>query len=194
MASYIQLNSLRQNERFFLGRSLVRRSEGAAGITYPVLMDRDHLLCELFAISNVPTVILIDENGRIARPNSVAFGNDMFIDFHNQPSEPFKDLVRQWVRTGEVDLDESELSGAVEDLSDDEIDARLHFRMAAHLRRIGNVAAEEHFAKAVELASLDFTISRASMPLTGADPFGEEFFALYERWAEAGSPFHGLGR
>ena len=33
MASYIQLNSLRQNERFFLGRSLVRRNDGAAGIT-----------------------------------------------------------------------------------------------------------------------------------------------------------------
>ena len=35
------------------------------GITYPVLMDSDHLLTELYAISNVPTVVLIDENDTI---------------------------------------------------------------------------------------------------------------------------------
>lgn len=168
--------------------------EGAVGITYPVLMDRDHLLCELYAISNVPTVIWIDENSRIARPNSVAFGNDMFVEFHNQPSEPFKDKIRDWVHTGKVDIPADQLPGAVEDLSDDEVDARLHFRVAAHLRREGSGAAATHFSKAEELAALDFTISRAAMPLTERDPFGEEFFALYEKWAEAGSPFHGLGR
>jgi hypothetical protein len=166
--------------------------EGAAGITYPVLMDADHLLSELYAISNVPTVIWIDENGAIARPNSVAFGNDMFVEFHNQPSGPFKDKIRDWVRTGSVDLAADQLAGTVEDLSDDEIDARLHFRIAAYLRRNGSDAAAAHFAKAEELAALDFTISRASMPLTERDPFGDEFFALYERWAEAGSPFHGI--
>jgi hypothetical protein len=30
------------------------------------------------------------------------------------------------------------------------------------------------------------------MPLTGADPFGPEFMALYSTWQEAGSPYHGL--
>ena len=36
-------------------------SELATGSTYPVLMDEDHLLTELYAISNVPSVIWIDE-------------------------------------------------------------------------------------------------------------------------------------
>ena len=35
----------------------------ADGITYPVLMDPDHLLTEMYAISNVPAVIWIDEKG-----------------------------------------------------------------------------------------------------------------------------------
>ncbi len=53
----------------------------ADGITYPVLMDPDHLLTELYAISNVPAVVWIDEHGRIARPNANEFGSDMFSEF-----------------------------------------------------------------------------------------------------------------
>ena len=37
--------------------------------------------------------------------------------------------------------------------------------------------SEKHFDYAIELAPLDFTIARASMPLRGGDPFGEEFLS-----------------
>jgi len=50
------------------------------GITYPVLVDQNHLLTELYAISNVPTVVWIDADDRIVRPNGVAFGSDLFKD------------------------------------------------------------------------------------------------------------------
>jgi hypothetical protein len=83
----------------------------------------------------------------------------------------------------------------VDDLSADEVAARLHFRMATHLRRRGDeTAAARHFDTAIGLAPLDFTIARAAMPLRGGNPFGEEFFALYEQWQAAGSPYHGLRR
>ena len=36
------------------------------GITMPVLLDREHLISELLAISNVPTVVWVDADGRIA--------------------------------------------------------------------------------------------------------------------------------
>ena len=51
------------------------------GITYPVLMDPDHLLTEIYAISNVPTVIWIDADDSIIRPNSVAISTNTFSDF-----------------------------------------------------------------------------------------------------------------
>jgi len=106
-------------------------------VTFPVLVDREHVLSELYAISNVPTVVWIDEEDRIL--------------------------------------------------------ARLHFRIAAHLRRRGDDAgARRHFAEAGRLAPYDWTIRRAALPLTGGDPFGQEFFTMYEEWQAAGSPYHGL--
>ena len=64
-------------------------------ITFPVLIDPEHLLTELYAISNVPTVVWIDENDHIVRPNGVAFSNDMFKDFTGVDSAPHLELVRQ---------------------------------------------------------------------------------------------------
>jgi hypothetical protein len=78
-------------------------------------------------------------------------------------------------------------------LNDDEILARLHFQLGTYLRDHGrNDAALRHLNTAAELAPFDFTISRASMPMRGIDPFGPEVYALYDRWNEVGQPYHGL--
>jgi hypothetical protein len=162
-------------------------------ITFPVLIDPNHVLTEIYAISNVPTVIWIDEDNRIVRPNGVAFGTDMFKDFTGAEAAPHMEAVRRWVRGGEVPIVADEARRAVGDLSPDEVLARLHFRIAAEARRQGDeVTARRHFKEAGDLAPNDFTIRRAAMPLVGEDPFGEEFFDLYQEWQRAGSPYHGL--
>ncbi len=191
--------------------------EFADGIDIPVLLDASHLLSELYAISNVPTVVWIDADGKVARPNTPAFGTDMFVDFHGVPAGPHLDAIRSWVRTGDVpvagagspdrdtgagsavgdpdavgDADGGELP-AVADLSDDEITARLLFRIGAHLVRDGRPdEGAIRLARATALAPLDFTVARAAMPLTGRDPFGADFLKLYDDWVAAGSPYHGL--
>lgn len=167
--------------------------EFTEGITYPVLLDPEHVVSELYAISNVPTVVWIDEDDRIVRPNSVAFGTDMFKEFTGAEAGPHHDLIRAWVRDGTVTITPEDARTAVGDLSDDEVSARLHFRIGAHLRRTGDdAAAARHFDEAGRLAPMDFTIRRAALPLTGGNPFGEEFFGMYQEYQEAGSPFHGL--
>ena len=160
------------------------------GITFPILIDPDHLLTELYAISNVPTVIWIDEDDRIVRPNGVAFGTDMFKDFTGVEAKPHLDAVRRWVRTGEAPATTAD---AVGNLSADEVLARLHFRVAAQARRQrDDEGAGRHFARAGELAPNDWTIRRAAMPLVGDDPFGQKFFDMYADWEKAGKPYHGL--
>ncbi len=160
------------------------------GITYPVLIDRDHLLTELYAISNVPTVLWIDEENQIVRPNMPAVGTDTFVEFSGVSRGPHMDALRAWVREGVVPESAAEVE--VDDLDDAEVDARLEYRLALHLMRAGDEeSARAHFDAAGELAPHDFTIRRAAMPLTGRDPFGENFFTLWEEYKAAGSPYHG---
>lgn len=176
----------------FLDESADDVREWAEGISFPVLVDREHLLADLYAVSNVPTVIWIDADGSVARPNSAEVGTDLFKDFSGITPDKHMQQVRDWVRNGALPDD---AAGEVDDLSDAEIEARLAFRLATHSRREGNSDRAAHwFSTAAELAPLDFTIRRAAMPLQGVDPFGEEFFELFGEWREAGSPYHGLAR
>jgi peroxiredoxin len=161
--------------------------------TMPVLIDPQHVLTEVYAISNVPAVVWIDEDDRIVRPNGVAFSNDLFKEFTGAESGPHLDAVRAWVREGAATITEDDARAAVPDLSDDEVLARLHFRVGVEARRRGDDAtARRHLERAGELAPMDFTVRRAAMPLLGGDPFGPEFMELFAEWQAAGSPFHGL--
>lgn len=165
----------------------------AESIRFPVLIDPNHLLTELYAISNVPTVIWIDEENRIVRPNGVAFGTDMFKDFTGVEAGPHLDAVRRWVRHGEIPIAADDARQAVGDLNDGEVLARLHFRVAAQARRQGHdEAVRRHFEEAGRLAPHDWTIRRAALPLVGDDPFGQTFFDMYSEWEKVGRPYHGL--
>jgi hypothetical protein len=117
----------------------------------------------------------------------------MFKDFTGVESAPHFDAVRTWVRDGTLPESDGDVREAVGALSDDEVLARLHFRVAAEARRAGDAAtAARHFERAGALAPHDWTIRRATMPLVGDDPFGEKFFTMYQEWEEAGKPYHGL--
>ncbi len=163
------------------------------GITMPVLYDPHHLLTELYAISNVPTVVWIDEAGSIVRPNGEAFGSDTFADFTGADSSPHKEMVRRWVRQGDLPMGAAEARNAVADLSDDEVLARLHFRIAAEAHRRGDAeVTRTHVLRAGELAPDDLTVWRAGMPLIGEDPFGQGFLDRYDEWRAKGSPAHSM--
>jgi len=69
-----------------------------AAPTYPVLIDTQHVLPDLYNIVNVPTALWIDERGRIVRPNDVVFGTDTFKHITNLESAKPLAAVRTWVR------------------------------------------------------------------------------------------------
>ncbi len=152
-------------------------------VDLPTAVDSEHRLSDVFGIVNVPATVWLDEQGRVVKPPTIAPGDDQFNEFTKVDAAQHHDALRRWVRNG--DLPEVEAPVDDEDLRT----ARAERRLAAWLHRHGHAEqAEEHFAAAVALAPLDFSIARASMPLRGQDPFGTEFFELWEQWNDAGRP------
>ena len=50
----------------------------AANPTYPCVIDRRHIVAELFDMVNVPNAVWIDERGKIVRPSEPAGASDAF--------------------------------------------------------------------------------------------------------------------
>jgi hypothetical protein len=163
----------------------------AARAAHPSLIDPEHRVADLYRIVNVPTVVWIDEQGHIARPNDVAFGTDQFKDFHGIPSAPHLAALRAWVKEGKAPLTPDAVKKLQSLPTADEQLARAEFALGWYLHRAGKTAAaERHFVRAGELAPHDFTIRRGSMPIRGLDPMGPAFFEMYTAWAQAGKPYY----
>jgi len=153
--------------------------------THPSLVDESHQLAELYHVVNVPTLIWIDEAGRICRPHDSQFGTDTFKAFHHKSSERYLEMLREWVQTGAGALSPEEIRTHQLAPSEETQQARAERALAWLLLERGRPeAAERHFEHAAALAPKDWTIRRGSMPLRGQNPFGPEFFAL----AEEGKP------
>jgi hypothetical protein len=155
---------------------------------HPSLIDTEHVLAHRYAMINVPTVVWIDEEGRIVRPSTAEYGSDIFLQFHGRESGPFLDAVRAWVRDGSIHRDEA-VPAAMPPPTEDEERARAEWALAWFLHRRGKVeAAAPHFDRAAELSPDDWTIRRGSMPIRGQNPMGPEFFELFEEWESRGKP------
>ncbi|MBG0832314.1 TlpA family protein disulfide reductase [Planomonospora sp. ID67723] len=166
-----------------LDRDPADAREWLDGVTHPAVVDADGRIAELYNVVNVPTVIWVDEAGRIARPQDTMTATDTFRSMNGLSSERAVAALRRWVTEGEAGTTDRELRPPTED----ERRARLHARVAAWLLRAGRTAAAvRHLETAAGLAPHDLAIRRGLMPLRGIDPFGEEYFKIREELEAAG--------
>ena len=159
---------------------------------HPSLIDREHVVADLYGIINVPTVVWIDEQGTIVRPNDVAFGNDAWKELTGLESAPHLNALRAWVTQGTLPFDPEAARARQMLPTHDEQLARAEFGLAVHLHRKGRKdAAERHFLHGGELSPNDFMVRRGSMPIRGIDPMGSpEFSELYQAWIDRGRPYY----
>ena len=164
------------------GPDAVRPFIERAQPTHPSLIDPEHQVADLFNMINVPTMVWIDEEGRIVRPNDQQFGTDMFVQLTGRPSGPFLAALRAWVHEGRGALAPDEVREQQLLPTRDHQLARAEFRLGWYLHRRGlSEAAARHFARAGELAPTDWTIRRAALPIQGIDPMtSDEFIALWQ--------------
>jgi tetratricopeptide (TPR) repeat protein len=162
----------------------------AANPTHPALIDTTWLLADLYNIEQVPTVVWIDESGRIVRPNDAAFGDNTFIEFTGIDANIHQGHLRRWVREG-VHFDAAKVREHQQLPTDDDQLARAHFGLARYLWERGDrERAEPHFERAGELAPAHFTIRRGSMRMRDKDPMGQEFLDMMFEWTGQGKPLN----
>jgi peroxiredoxin len=159
----------------------------AAAPTYPVAVDPAHVTAERYGITNVPSVVWVDEDDNVVKPATIAPGDDQFVEFTRIESEWHHEAMRRWVRDGVLP---SSASAEAHERTDAEQEALAERRVAAHLQRNGDTeAARRHLARAQELAPWDWTVRRGGIAMTGGDPFlGEEFTSFWEEWDASGRP------
>jgi len=162
-----------------------------AAPTYPVLIDTQHAVADLYNIVNVPTALWIDERGGIVRPNDVVFGTDTFKHITQLESARPLAAVRAWVRGETAGFTAAEARALQTLPTEQDQQARAEFGLAEWFARHGRAeAAERHFVRAGELAPHDFTIRRGSMPIRGIDPMGPQFREMIQAWAASGHSYY----
>lgn len=169
----------------------VRPWVDVAAPSFPVLLDPEHRLADLYRITNVPTGVWIDEDGRIVRPNDAAFSTDTFVEMTGAPAAPHLAALRAWVQDGVRPFDDDGVRARQMLPTPEEQLARTEATLARHLHARGaRDAAERHFQAAEALAPHDWTIRRGSMWSRGKDPFGVDLLPLMEEWNAAGRPYY----
>ena len=163
----------------------------AARPTHPSLIDSRHVLADLYNVVNVPTILWIDERGRIVRPNDVAFGADTFKHITGLESARHLTALRAWVRGEGPALSAEEVRRYQPLPTEEHQRARAEFGLGQWLWAQGRTAAaERHFVRGGELAPHDFTIRRGTMPMRGIDSMGPQFRQMLEGWVGGGQPFY----
>ncbi len=163
----------------------------AARPSHPALVDTRHVVAELYHMVNVPTVVWIDERGRIARPNDVAFGTDTFKHITGLESARSLAALRAWVRGESPGFTDAEIRRLQRLPTADDQQARTEFALGEWLFRHGRAeAAARHFARAGGLAPQDFTIRLGTMSMRGVDPMGPEFRRMLGEWTAGGRSYY----
>jgi len=136
---------------------------------YPVLIDRDHRVAELYNMVNVPQAVWIDEAGTIVRPAENAGAYEAFrsLDFESMTipeeilatassaRETYVAALKEWVEQGTAcrhlfDADQARAHTALP--SQHIAQAHCHFRLGQFLLRHGRAAeATPHLAEASRL-------------------------------------------
>jgi tetratricopeptide (TPR) repeat protein len=145
-----------------------------------VLVDENQIVTQKYNMVNVPTGVWIDEQGRIVRPNEVAFIDDRFKQFTKMDSAPYIDAIRDWVTNGAKSvyvLSESELKERLKAHTDERAMADAEFSLGEYLYKQGKgTDAIPHFKEAHRLSPDNWNYKRQAWALSDAErDYGTSF-------------------
>jgi alkyl hydroperoxide reductase subunit AhpC len=177
----------------------------AANLTYPCLLDIEHVVADLYNMVNVPNAVWVDEEGRIVRPTETAGTGDEFRSMVAPGGIPPDDLqrmmtrrqryidaVKDWVRNGAASPHvwspaEARTKARQRAHTADDALAFAHFRFGTWLARQGgrDDEAQAQLAEAKRLKPDSWAFRRQSWELEEVGKAGgPEFWAAVEALGE----------
>ncbi len=165
----------------------------AAKPEHPSLIDRAHVVDELFGVTNVPSGVWIDEGGTIVRPPETAYpARPNYQDREIPPdasareaaeiaevrklrteAEKYVSALRDWVEHGARSrfvLPPEQVLRRSRPRPPGEAEAAAHFELGQHLHRLGRAGhAVRHFREAYRLQPDNWTYKRQAWDLLGPD-------------------------
>jgi hypothetical protein len=133
---------------------------------------------------NVPTAVWINEQGRIVRPNEVAYADNRYTFMHHIESAPYLDGIRDWVERGDKSpfaLSEADLKARLKEQKPEHAKAAAEFALGEYLFQTGHGAdAIAHFKEAQRLNPESWNYKRQAWALSKADAerlYGTNFMA-----------------
>jgi tetratricopeptide (TPR) repeat protein len=152
----------------------------AAQPEYTVLIDTQHQVTRLYDMVNVPTAVWINEQGRIVRPNEVAYVDDRFRSLHGLEAAEYLHALRDWVQRSEQSpfaLSEQELRERLTPQKPAWALAAAEFGLAEYLYRTGQSAASiRHYKEAQRLNPESWNYKRQAWALSDAErDYGTNF-------------------
>ena len=73
----------------------------AANTEYTALIDEKQQVTMIYSMVNVPTAVWINEQGRIVRPNEVAYVDNRYTNLHHIEAAPYLAGIRDWAERGD---------------------------------------------------------------------------------------------
>ena len=171
----------------------------AANPAYPCLIDRRHLVAELYDMVNVPTAVWIDEQGRIVRPGEPAGVCDAFRRMNREAltmppdvaaelmahRNAYLDAIRDWVANGAASryaLSADQATRRMSTPDDAQVRAAANFALGEYFHERGHPrCARRYFDEAVRLRPESWNFRRQAWALE--DPSkaaGPEFWSAVD--------------
>jgi len=154
--------------------------------TYTVLIDQEHLVSKLYNMVNVPTGVWINEQGKIVRPNEVAFVDDRYRNLTGLDSAPYLTALRDWAAKGEKSsyvMREDQLQKKLAAPDPSIAMAAAEFGLGEELYKTGHLAeAIPHFKEAQRLNPKSWNYKRQAWALSDAQrDYGTTFAKEVEK-------------
>jgi hypothetical protein len=170
---------LHQETKPDLPKESIESARKIGPLTYTVLIDEKHLVSKLHNMVNVPTGVWINEQGRIVRPNEVAFVDDRFKKFSGLDSEPYLNALKDWVEQGDKSayvMSEDHLRERLTAQDPNIAQAAAEFGLGEQLYKAGHHAeAIAHFKEAQRLNPKSWNYKRQAYALTSEKDYGTTF-------------------